>query len=539
LARRYRSGKPTVRGWLVEAGVSIRSRGDGGYHRQLSPPSADRLAASVAAGRTVPQLAAELKVSPQTVRTWLREAGIAIPKASLKDRPRGSAAALARPPAEQLRELYVEQQLSLQAVGERLGVGVHLVRMWLREAGIVLRAPGGSRGRTAARRPLKPIPPAEELREQRVRQRLPLRVIAEQYGVHPQTVARWCRSHGLPARLPPAGASEDAELVERYRAEDLSAAEIARRTGATATRVLNALHNAGVQIDPQRQAHAVRAAARARAATTPSLPPEDTAWALGRYQEGWACRRIAEALGTSTARVRRELRRHRVPGRARPLTGPASRASRTGTPVEQVRRLYVDSQWPAVEVGARVNAPGWMVLRTAHAHGLPVRQGGFPTVSATVALIEALYADVQIQQALTKHGIAARPAVGDIADRFPDDPVPLTRELLEDLYVEAGCSSNQIELLTGQSQAVVRSALHRQGIPTRAEHMSPALRRLREAARTEFLAGIVSAYHEVGSTRLVAERYSCATATAHRWLTLAGVSLPSRGQWPRRRPQSA
>ena len=488
----------------------------------------------VQTGHTLPQLATMLDVSPPTVRRWLREANIAVPTTSLRDRPRGASAPVARPAAEQLRALYVGEELSLLAVGERLGVGTHLVRMWLREAGIGFRPPGGRRGSTRPSRPLKEVPPFEELHALRMQQRLLLPAIAARYGVHPQTVARWCRHHDLPARLPPAGDATDADLITMYQDDGCSGAEIARRTGVTAKRVLAVLHDAGIEIDPSRQAAAVGAAARRRAGETPSLAESDAEWAVARFGQGWAYSRIADGLGVSTARVRRELHRRGVPDRRRPFTGPSSRGSRTSVPVEQVHQLYVESEWAAEDVGARLQSPGWMVLRTAHAHGLPVRQGGYPAVSATVALIDALYSDDQVTHALTRHGITPQPAGGDIADRFPE-PVPLTRDLLRDLYVDVGCSSGQIELLTGQSQAVIRNTIHRLGIPIREEHMSPALRRLREAARADFLAGVATAYGELGSSRLVGERYGCATVTAHRWLTLAGISLPGRGRWSRHR----
>jgi hypothetical protein len=135
--------------------------------------------------------------------------------------------------------------------------------------------------------------------------------------------------------------------------------------------------------------------------------------------------------------------------------------------------------------------PGQIVLRTGHAHGVPIRQGGRPAVSATVALIDALYADEQVSAVLDRHAVPRRAPGGDIADRFPE-PVPLTPALLRELYTVAGCSSNQIELLTGQSQVVVRDSMHRHGIPFRAEHKSPALRRLRAAARAEFLAAMAA-----------------------------------------------
>lgn len=72
-------------------------------------------------------------------------------------------------------------------------------------------------------------------------------------------------------------------------------------------------------------------------------------------------------------------------------------------------------------------------------------------VSATVALIEALYRDAVISEIVDRHHLPRRPAGGDIAARFPDS-VALTAALLRDLYADAGCSSAHIELLTGLPQ---------------------------------------------------------------------------------------
>jgi hypothetical protein len=202
--------------------------------------------------------------------------------------------------------------------------------------------------------------------------------------------------------------------------------------------------------------------------------------------------------------------------------------------VDKLRKLYVESEWSAQDVAAQLDSTVHVVLRTGHAHGVPIRQGGGGRPSATVALIESLYRDEQIAQVLDRHGVPRRPAEGDIAVRFPD-PVPMTAQLLDELYHEAGCSTGQIELLTGQPQVVVRDSMHRLGIPLRPEHMSPALMRLRIAARQDFLAQVAAEYRRCGSTAEVAKLHDCASNTVLRWLSQAGVTVPGRGQWTRRR----
>ncbi|HEY5149380.1 MAG TPA: helix-turn-helix domain-containing protein, partial [Mycobacterium sp.] len=450
----------------------------------------------------------------------------------------GALTPVQRPTSDRLRQLYVRDGLSIPAVAERLNSTTHLVRTWLLEDNVSIR-PGG--GRLGARRPgrvRKPPPPAAELRRLRERERLSRGELAARYRVHPQTVSRWLTAAGLPGHLPPAGPSvPDAQVAAMYRAEPITAAEIARRLGISTGRALAALHREGVDLDPGRQAAAVRAAGTRRRGTVPSLPADQADQAVRYYRdEGWSTRMIGEQLGVSAAKVRAELRRRGIPVHRRPPTGPGSRASRSEVPVEKLRKLYVDSEWSAQDVAAQLDSGVHVVLRTGHAHGVPIRQGGggSPAVTAAVAVIDGLYRDEQISEVLDRHAVPRRPAGGNIAVRFPD-PVPLIPQLLDELYHVAGCSSSQIELLTGQPQVVVRAGMRRLGIALRPEHMSPALLRLRAAAREDFLAQVAAEYRACGSTSEVAELHGCATNTVLRWLAQAGVSVPGRGQWTRQK----
>lgn len=463
--------------------------------------------------------------------------GIPRPQGSRKNRPRGTDRPVTPLTSRELTRLYLTDGLSIATIARRQGVSTHLIRTWLAEAGIPFRPAGGRRGVIRPARWRKPVPPTAELGESYLLRRVGRRELAAHYRVHPSTLARWLTEAGLPTRLPPpAGTLSEAETVALYRREALPAAEIARRAGVSATRVLRVLHAAGIPVERSRQAAAVRAAAAARRTALPPLPAADGDWAEARYRDdGWSHRRIAEALDVTRERVSRELARRQLPPRPRPVPG---RAARLEAPVEEVRRLYVDSQWAAEDVGAILDLPGPVVLRTGHAHGIPIRQGGYPVVSATVELIDGLYADAEIAAVLDQHRVPQRPPGGGIAERFPE-PVPLTPNLLTDLYTGAGCSSPQIELLTGESQVIVRDRMHRWGIPFRQKHMSPALMRLRAAARARFLAGVLASYREHGSTAKVAAEYGCAPETVRRWITAAGGHVPGRGRWARRPPASS
>ena len=368
-------------------------------------------------------------------------AGLTPPSTTLKNRPRGALAPVQRPTADRLRQLYVQEGLSVAAVAARLDATTHLVRTWLLEDNIPIRPAGG---RTGVRRPgrvRKPSPPAAELRRLREKERLSRSELATRYQVHPQTVSGWLTAAGLPGQLPPS--VSDAQVAATYRAEPITASEIARRLGIPAGQALAALHREGVEIDPGRQAAAVRAAGVRRRGKAASLPVEQAELAVQYYQDqGWSYRMIGEELGVSHAKVRAELQRRGIPVHRRQPIGPGSRASRAEAPITELRKLYVESEWSAEDVAAQLDSTVHVVLRTAHAHGVPIRQGGGgrPAVTATVALIDSLYGDEQISEVLDRHAVPRRPAGGDIAVRFPD-PVPMTKQLLDELYHGAGCSS--------------------------------------------------------------------------------------------------
>lgn len=530
LMTHYRVGKSTVSSWLRAASIPIRSRADGGRRRQLQPPPTEQLQRWCQEGWSIPQIQRELRVSRSTTERWLTEAGLTARRVSSRNCLRGSTVPVVPPERTELDRLYVREGLSVDRTAERLGASRHLVRNWLAEYGIALRAAGGRPGvphRLPAR---KPPPPVDELRVLR-EQRLTCRAIAVHYSVHPQTVTRWLRAADLPPQLPPApGLISDAAVVELYRSSTLTATEVAHQAGTAPTRVLQLLRAAGVSIDPDRR----RAAAARRAATRP-VPPALPSALADRAEDlyvndGWSYNRIARELSVSVGRIRRALLARGIEPRRPLLPG---RGSRADAPIEDVRQLYVECELPAIDVAALLDVAPIVVLRTGHAHGLPIRSGGHPLMPAGVQLIEGLYADPLVSRVLDEHQVPRRPAGGGIAQRFPV-PVPLTYALLDGLYTWAGCSSPQVELLTGQAQMVVRERLHAWGIPLRGPGgTSPVLQRLRERARAQFRSAVAADYRRLGSTTALAAAYGCSSNTVARWLVMAGVPLPRRGTWSR------
>ena len=288
---------------------------------------------SAALGLDLPTsaIADRLGVSDGTVRRWFAEAGLTPPSGSLKNRPRWALTPMERPTTDRLRQLYVNEGLSIAAVAQQLNSTTHLVRTWLLEDTIPIR-PGG--GRAGARRPgrvRKPPPPAAELGRLHEQDRLSLGELAGRYGVHPQTVSKCLTAAGLPGHLPLA--VSDLQVAALYRTESIMASEIARRLGISSTQALAALHREGVELDPARHAAVNRAAGARRPGMMPPLPAELAEQAVRYYQDkGWSYRMIGEHLGVSGAKVRAELQR-----RASRPTLPG-RSARRAVPREPRRR---------------------------------------------------------------------------------------------------------------------------------------------------------------------------------------------------------
>lgn len=259
-------------------------------------------------------------------------------------------------------------------------------------------------------------------------------------------------------------------LAHLYLCQGLSTHRIARQTGISRPRVTRMLRQAGVEVRP-------RGAGRSRVAD--GEPPERARLIVSLYErDRLSSRRIAEIVGLPERTVRDRLRRYGVTLRTR---GGWDRADRTTVPADALRLLYTELGLTAADVGRRLGVSGGIVLRSAHALGVPVRVGGCVCTPGPgqIELVEALYADELVAAALTAHGIPRIPPGVPITDRFPE-PQPLTAPLVKDLYWGCGLGLNHIELLTGQAAESIRGFMRRAGIPLRAPGgRTPFLRRWR------------------------------------------------------------
>ena len=269
---------------------------------------------------------------------------------------------------------------------------------------------------------------------------------------------------------PPAG-TDLAELVSHlYLCEGLSTYRIGAVTGMDRQRVGRMLARAGVPVKP-------RGAGRPR-------PVDQDQAALDVVMEqlysesGLSSGEISAIIGVPQRTVRDRLRARGVRIRTK---GRLNREDRVAVPADALIRLYLGAGLSAADTGRLLGVSGHLVLRAAHDEGLPVRVGG-PEPShgpGEIKLVEALYADPLVLQAMARHEIPRRPAGGPIWRRFPV-PVPVNADMAEELYIACGLGVRQIELLTGQPAQTILRLLRAQGITRRpAGGRSPFMRRWR------------------------------------------------------------
>jgi hypothetical protein len=269
---------------------------------------------------------------------------------------------------------------------------------------------------------------------------------------------------------PPPG-TDLAELVSHlYLCEGLSTYRIGALTGMERQRVGRMLARAGVPVKP-RGAGRRRPVAEDRAALDEAM---ERLYAESRLSSV----EISAITGIPQRVVRDRLHARGVRMRTK---GRLNREDRVAVPADALIRLYVSGGLSAADTGRLLGVSAQIVLRAAHDEGLPVRMGGPEPARgpAEIELIDALYADPLVRQALSRYGIARRAAGGPIWERFPV-PLPVSQELAEALYIDCGLAARHIELLTGQPAQTVFRLLERHGIPRRAAGgRTPFLRRWR------------------------------------------------------------
>jgi hypothetical protein len=266
--------------------------------------------------------------------------------------------------------------------------------------------------------------------------------------------------------------------VHWYLCEGLSTYRIASLAGLTRHRVARLLRGAGVALRP-------RGAGGRRPQQRRADPPGFERILASLYLDrGLTVAQTAAVLGIPARTLHDRLARYGIQTRTR---GGWERADRLSLPSGVLWDLYHRDGMAAEDVARKLGTSRKAVLRAAHELGIPVRAGGAVTAAGPgqIELIRALYDDELIAATLGRHGVPQVPPGGPVWRRFPE-PVPLSGELVADLYWHCGAGLSHIELLTGQPVETVRAFMRRSGIPMRHPGgRTPFLRRWQAVRRRE------------------------------------------------------
>jgi hypothetical protein len=267
------------------------------------------------------------------------------------------------------------------------------------------------------------------------------------------------------------------EMAHAYVCLARSTYAVAAAAGIDRQRVTRLLARAGIALRPR--------GAGARRTKQRAGEPADLPGLLRDLylQRGLSSTEIGRMLGMNPRTVRSRLAEAGIATRHR---GNRPLSARRTLAETDLRTLYVQAELTAGEVGVLLEAGRNTVLRNAHETGLAVRIGGPAPRRGpeSIELIDALYADPQVAEALVRHRVPVRPPCGRLWERFPN-PVALTMPMLTDLYTGCGLGLVHIELLTGRPTITIARALAAAGVALRPPGgRSPFMRRWRaEAAR--------------------------------------------------------
>jgi len=313
------------------------------------------------------------------------------------------------PTAQWLTDRYLTDRLTAEEIGELCGWSSQYIRDRLRDHGIPLRPPGTHRRirRTLDRNTLASWPHDGATVQQ----------ISNRSGYTTSGIYKLLRQYELtvpdpPPRPPAAQNPVIAELVRLYEHEHLSLAVIAQRYNHDPDWVKARLHRAGTTLRaPGRQA---------------VVDPQQVRVLL---DEGLRVPEIADTIGCSTTTVQAILRTHGWTAPPRRPRGP-NRVQPPQPDSAQLRRLYLEQKLSVNTIADQLGLPPHRIRTALQAAGVPVHKPGWT---------------------------GGQP------------PPPITRDQLQQLYVEQRLSTRQVADELGCGPTRVLAALRRHHIPIRTE----------------------------------------------------------------------
>lgn len=351
---------------------------------------------------------------------------------------------------EELRRLYVEEQLTTGEIARRVGLSSSGVWKLLTRAGVPMRQRG-----------VQPRLAEDDLRRWYEDEGLSTIEIAKRTGMSSSGVHSALVRAGIPRR-PLVGTEltiDDQTLEQLYVVERIGSDELAERFGVATWAVRRRLRQAGIVRPPGPQPGGDR-----------PMPSRDEL--EQRYVEDQASlSELAASYEVAAPTVRRWLEAYGIALRGRP---PGTGRRPEATPAlsrAELMELYVDQGLTVAEIAERFEVSKNVVSTASHSQRIPVRPSG-PSRQAPVVLLDALYGDDMVVAALDRHGIERRPEAGTLRERWPV-PAPLSEAALKELYATVGLSVSHLSLLTGHQPSAIRHRLQEAGLSARGGSRSP------------------------------------------------------------------
>ena len=266
------------------------------------------------------------------------------------------------------------------------------------------------------------------------------------------TVQRWLADAGL---LPADPRIDHARLRRLYVDRRLTVAEVADTLGIPRARVQRELVLAGVGLRSNHH----RPPRGKRAALT------DARLERLYLKQRLPIQAIADRAGVSTLYVQKRLREVGLVKRLGSFTPHCP------IPPDELRRRAAELYETGLSmhsVGRELGVSGQTVRRALHEARVPVRRSG-PRAheEPTRTLVDDLYADPDVVAALRRNRVAIPSEWAPTGPFESLAPLPLSEELLRELYEEIGLAVYHIALLLGVGNGAARAGLLGAGIRLR------------------------------------------------------------------------
>jgi predicted transcriptional regulator/predicted DNA-binding protein (UPF0251 family) len=349
------AGKTTVRSWLIDYGIPIRSKSEANLPPDFVKLSKEELYQSyILEGKSCIKVAQEKRANPTRIRNMLIECKIPLRSPS---EARTLHFGIIKPSKGELEEMYIEEDLNMTQIAKRVGVKQDTVNRWLEEYGI-------------ERKKVIKKPSKRRLEKSYVEEWKSQEKIAKELGVSGPTIARWLMEYNIPLRSisesilpkdfnPPSKKG----LYKLYVHEGKSAVKISKMFGVCPAHITKLLTENGIEI---------RTAGESKLAKKGLIKPKKEELYQWHVTEKRSVNEISREIEISSAAIRHYLKEYNIPIRGRSeamlLIRGVDKPSK-----EKLIKEYVENRNSIEKIAAELGVSGAYVSRCLEKYGIPRR----------------------------------------------------------------------------------------------------------------------------------------------------------------------